>query len=90
MGYMTDLSSALRRRPFEVPVAENTMTESEKHTKETGSVQDNHDASDSDDISYDAQPGVQKMEATTKTWTKPWLITAYLLYVYAQIFPIYQ
>ncbi|KAH8904771.1 siderophore iron transporter mirB [Coniochaeta sp. PMI_546] len=76
---MTDLSSALRRRPFEVSVAENTVTESEKHTKETGSVQDNHDASDSDDISYDAQPGVQKMEATTKTWTKPWLITAYLL-----------
>jgi hypothetical protein len=79
MGFMTNLSSSLRRRPFEVPVAENTVTESEKHTKETGSAEDHHDGSDSDEISYNAQPGVQKMEATTKIWTKPWLITAYLL-----------
>jgi hypothetical protein len=79
MGYMKDLSSALRRRPHEVPVAEVEQTESEKHTKETGAAHDVHEASDSDDISYDAQPGVQKAEATTKIWTMPWLITTYLL-----------
>ena len=81
MGHMKDfMSSALRRRPHEVPVAEAEQTESEKHTKESGLVQDVHEATDSsDDISYDAQPGVQKMEATTKTWTMPWLITTYLL-----------
>lgn len=83
MGYMKDyLSSSLRRRPHEVPVAEAEPTESELQTKENGPVQDVHEAIDSDGISYDAQPGVQKMEATTKTWTMPWLITTYILYVF--------
>ncbi|KAB5545790.1 siderophore iron transporter [Coniochaeta sp. 2T2.1] len=88
MKYMNDLVSTLRRRPFEVPVAEEQQTESEKATNESGkqspevvnaSKDHPHDGSDSDDISYDAQPGVQKMEATTKTWTRGWLIAAYLL-----------
>lgn len=25
--------------------------------------------------------GVEKIEATTKTWTTPWLVAAYILYV---------
>ena len=81
MAFMKDLSSALRRRPHEIPVAEVVQPESEKHSKEAASVRDAQDAtgSDSDGIDVDAQPGIQKMEATTKTWTKPWLITAYML-----------
>lgn len=81
MVHLRGLQSALRRRQG-VPVAEVAEKESEKHTKETGSVRDSndaHDGSDSDAISQEAQPGVQKMEATTKTWTKPWLIAAYVL-----------
>jgi hypothetical protein len=81
MAFMKDLSSSLRRRPHEVPVAEVQKTESDKYTGEKGAGHDVHDASDSEELSYDAQPGIQKMEATTKTWTMPWLITAYLLYV---------
>lgn len=34
---------------------------------------------DSEGISKDAQPGVQKMEATTTVWTTPHLIAAYVL-----------
>lgn len=26
--------------------------------------------------------GIEKMQALTQAWTKPWLIAAYLLYVY--------
>ena len=33
---------------------------------------------DVDEISVNAQRGVQKMEATTKAWTKKWLIFAYV------------
>ena len=88
MKYMNDLMSTLRRRPYEVPVAQEQQTESEKATNESGkqspevvseSKDHPHDGSDSDEISYDAQPGVQKMEAITKTWTRGWLIAAYLL-----------
>lgn len=37
--------------------------------------------SDSDRISQDAQAGVQKIEATTKVWTKTSLIVAYAMCV---------
>jgi hypothetical protein len=82
MKYMNPLLG-LRRRPLEVPVPEATQTESEKHTKENGSVHGQQEVSDvdSDDILADAQPGVQKMEATTKTWSMASLITAYVLLV---------
>jgi hypothetical protein len=68
-------------RPAEAPVAEVTHTETEKDTKETGSVHADQNASDvdSDAISVNAQPGVQKMEATTKTWKTSHLIIAYAL-----------
>lgn len=47
---------------------------------ETKTVQDHDDATDSDEaISKDAQLGVQKIEATTKVWSKQHLIMAYVL-----------
>ena len=79
MKYISDWSNSLRRRPLAVPVAEVEQTESEKHTRETATVRDAHDGSDSDDILQDAQDGVKKMEATTKTWTRGWLIVTYIL-----------
>jgi hypothetical protein len=36
--------------------------------------------SDDDSISKEAQPGVQKAEATTSAWSKSHLITAYIMY----------
>lgn len=39
------------------------------------------DGSDTDKISEDAQLGVQKIEATTKVWTKTALIVAYVMCV---------
>lgn len=38
-----------------------------------------NDLSDDEGLSKDAQAGVQKMEATTKAWSKKHLITAYIL-----------
>lgn len=40
-----------------------------------------HEESDTDKISETAQAGVQKIEATTKVWTKTALIVAYIMYV---------
>lgn len=37
------------------------------------------DESDADKISEDAQAGVQKIEATTKVWTKTALVVAYAM-----------
>jgi len=78
--HITNPLESLRRRPYDAPVADQPQTESDKDTKEKATV-DDHSASDVDPdaISIDAQPGVQKMEATTKTWTRPWLISAYVL-----------
>ena len=38
-----------------------------------------NDVSDDEGLSKDAQAGVQKMEATTKAWSKKHLIAAYIL-----------
>lgn len=40
---------------------------------------DQNSESDSDAISPDAQPGVQRVEAMTKVWSKAHLITAYVM-----------
>ena len=39
--------------------------------------------SDAPTIDPEQSAGVQKMEAITIVWTKPWLITAFVLYVSA-------
>ncbi|KAI1097479.1 MFS general substrate transporter [Jackrogersella minutella] len=66
-------------RPAVVPVEEKT---GQQNDKEMGVI-DNHPHSsdgdtDLDTIDADAQAGVQKMEATTKVWSKSHLILAYV------------
>lgn len=74
-----------RGAPLEVPVVDEVSPT--VGDKEHGVAQsdprpiDDADKteSDIDNIDEKAQPGVQKMEATTKVWTKSHLITAYVL-----------
>ena len=42
-------------------------------------VDEKHSNSDTDVASTGGLRGVEKMQALTQTWTKPWLIAAYLL-----------
>jgi hypothetical protein len=50
--------------------------------KETGAnAQDVSSDSDGDQISVDAQPGVQNIEAITKVWSKTHLVIAYIMLV---------
>jgi len=44
---------------------------------------DDSPETETDEVSTTAQPGVQKIEATTKVWSWAHLITAYGLYVLA-------
>jgi len=64
---------ALSPSELDVPAKES------KHAV-VGESQISVSGSDSDAISMDAQVGVQKMEATTKAWTRSSLITAYAMY----------
>lgn len=61
-------------------IPEKTSTD-----KEAGVVQGSHDdandAQSDDEISRDAQAGVQAIEAFTKVWTTPHIIIAYVTYV---------
>jgi hypothetical protein len=76
---MRSLHRSGRPQPTEVPVAEVDPTVSEHDTKEAGFTQDRKDSSSDDEISKDAQGGVQKMEAVTKVWSRWHLVTAYAL-----------
>lgn len=65
--------------PTEVPVEEKTRAETDK---ETGVVdnqtRNSENDTDPESIDHDAQAGVQKIEATTKVWSKSNLIMAYI------------
>lgn len=67
----------------EVPVGEVDPTVSEKATKEAGTTdeqrKDSQSDADSEEISKDAQEGVQRIEAITKVWSRWHLVVAYLL-----------
>ncbi|KAI0901048.1 MFS general substrate transporter [Annulohypoxylon nitens] len=67
-------------RPTEVPVEEKPAPDS--HDKEAGVIdsQPHHSDAESDPEAIDttAQAGVQKMEATTKVWSRSNLILAYV------------
>ncbi|KAH7040192.1 siderophore iron transporter mirB [Microdochium trichocladiopsis] len=68
--------------PAEQPVPEPVLrseTDKEAGMPQADAVAGNDNLSDSEDsISKDAQLGVQKVEATTKVWTKQHLIMAYV------------
>ena len=77
------MKSALARfRPTEAPVPdppEITATDKEAGAINEATVNaDVENEKESDEISADAQTGVQKMEAITKTWTRFDLIVAYV------------
>jgi hypothetical protein len=78
---MRFLHRSARPPVTEAPVAEATTTATEKETKEMGFTTDSRRDSDteSEEISKDAQAGVQRMEAVTKVWKKWHLVAAYLL-----------
>lgn len=39
------------------------------------------------DVATGGLTGVQRIRATTQAWTKPWLITAFILSVISNLFP---
>lgn len=47
--------------------------------EEASSVRDDEETNSKPNLEFDGQEGVKKMEAMTLVWTKPWLITAYVL-----------
>jgi len=82
--------SGLKQRAFgflqpEVPVAHDPTKGATD--KETAVVEGSHEAGeqsgdqDDDEISKDAQAGVQAIEAFTKVWTTPHIVIAYCTYV---------
>ncbi|KAK3933558.1 major facilitator superfamily domain-containing protein [Diplogelasinospora grovesii] len=73
-----------RLRPTEVPVVENHVSPEKTATdKEANVISNTSNTSadgerDSDEVSLDAQAGVQNVEAMTKTWSRSHLILAYV------------
>ncbi|KAI1136778.1 MFS general substrate transporter [Hypoxylon sp. FL0543] len=64
--------------PTEVPVEEKPRDEADKETGVVDNQPRNSETdSDPDSIDHNAQAGVQKIEATTKVWSKSHLIMAY-------------
>ncbi|OTA55262.1 MFS general substrate transporter [Hypoxylon sp. EC38] len=65
--------------PTEVPVEEKTRNETDKETGVLDNqTPNNENDSDPESIDHNAQAGVQKIEATTKVWSKSNLIMAYI------------
>lgn len=71
MGFKSPLE---RFRSTDIPVAEGVAPIPDKEA----AVQNNVSPEDSDQISADAQAGVQGVEAMTKVWTKSNLVLAYV------------
>jgi hypothetical protein len=73
-----------RLRPTEAPVVENHVSPEKTATdKEANVISNTSNTSadgerDSDEVSLDAQAGVQNVEAMTKTWSRSHLILAYV------------
>lgn len=71
--------SVPHNQPDFVPTAEEPRAR-EQDEEKGGSVITRTDTdTDADTVSLDAQAGVQKIEATTKVWTKKQIIIAYIL-----------
>lgn len=49
--------------------------------EKASSMRDDEEADQKANHEFAGQTGVKEMEAMTLVWTKPWLITAYILYV---------
>ncbi len=71
----------------EAPVVEDQQVNEKRSNDKEAAVQNDavgtgsQDDRDSDEISTDAQTGVQGVEALTKVWTRNDLILAYITYV---------
>jgi len=62
------------------PEVEQSVRSADNTDKEVGiRTQDVSTERGSDEISAEAQPGVQKIEAITKVWSKTHLVTAYIM-----------
>lgn len=75
-----DRVKTTRAAPFTESHADAQCTPDNKNDVEASTS--SFSGSDADPIDKDAQAGVQKMEATTRVWTKQHLVAAYAMYAF--------
>ena len=76
MNFFTSRRAAAHA--VEEPTVDHSGNE-KSNDPETVVQQRGEDGTETDEVSLDAQKGVQKIEATTKVWTRRDLIIAYIL-----------